>query len=299
VSAAGTLDGRTAVVTGAASGIGRAMVEQIVAAGAATVVAVDLDAERLAEVASAVGPAVRPVVADVSTADGARRALPEDVAVDILCNNAGTIGRVAAVDETSDEEWARLIGVNLTATFVLTRAAIPGMLARGGGTIINTASVGGLRGGRAGAAYTAAKFGVVGLTQNVAATHGARGIRRKTSPRRTARAASAATRSAPAPSPRPSRRAPRPARWRPACAGATARSHRPPSRLRSPPSPSSWRRTPPRGSMAWRCRSTVAGSRTEAVVFVAGKTSARNIRIMLIFAMCDCLSRVAVKEEES
>jgi NAD(P)-dependent dehydrogenase (short-subunit alcohol dehydrogenase family) len=177
MTAAGALDGRTAVVTGAASGIGRAIVEQIVAVGAVAVVAVDLDAERLADVATAVGPAVRPVVADVSTAEGARRALPEDVAVDILCNNAGTIGRVAAVDETSDEEWARLIGVNLTATFMLTRAAIPGMLARGGGTIINTASVGGLRGGRAGAAYTAAKFGVVGLTQNVAATHGARGIR--------------------------------------------------------------------------------------------------------------------------
>lgn len=170
------LANKTAIITGAGSGIGLAMAKAFTREGA-KVIGVDIRADRIDALPEAV-PGVVPVVADVTNGADIDRIV--DVAgpeLDIVCNNAGILDGMAPVDETSDETWKRVLDVNLTATFRLCRQAIPVLLAHGGGVILNTASGGGPRGGRAGAAYTASKFGVVGLTQNIAVTHGPQGIR--------------------------------------------------------------------------------------------------------------------------
>lgn len=97
--------------------------------------------------------------------------------VDILCNNAGIMDGVLPVGDTTDEVWERVLAVNLDAPFKATRRVIPDMLKNGGGVIINTASVAGLYGGFAGAAYTASKHGLIGLTKSTASHYGSRGIR--------------------------------------------------------------------------------------------------------------------------
>ena len=142
----------------------------------AKVVAVDIRADRLAELKVNM-PDVITVTADVSKEEDVDR-LVETTGkdLDIVCNNAGILDGMSPVEDTSPELWAHVLSVNLTAVYLMCRRAIPVLLQRGGGVILNTASGGGLRGGRAGAAYTASKFGVVGLTQNVAVTHGPLGI---------------------------------------------------------------------------------------------------------------------------
>ncbi len=97
--------------------------------------------------------------------------------LDVLVNNAGVMDRMSALAETDDAEWERVIRINLTAPFLLTRAALPHMLAAGHGSILFTASEAGLRGGAAGAAYTAAKHGVIGLVKNLAVMYRKQGIR--------------------------------------------------------------------------------------------------------------------------
>jgi NAD(P)-dependent dehydrogenase (short-subunit alcohol dehydrogenase family) len=172
----GQLDGKTVIVTGAASGIGREMVDLFLVEGA-SVVAADIDARRL-EALEQAHPEVTCVAGDVSTPEGAESIISAaGDSLDVLCNNAGIIDALAPIDETSDRDWERVMAVNLRGPFLLSRRAIEVMLPRGGGSIVNTASVAGLRGGRAGAAYTASKFGVIGLTLNIAVTHGDRGIR--------------------------------------------------------------------------------------------------------------------------
>jgi NAD(P)-dependent dehydrogenase (short-subunit alcohol dehydrogenase family) len=170
-----SLSGKTVLVTGAAGGIGRVLAASFHEHGARTV-GVDLNEPGLDRLAADL-PGVVTVAADISTAAGADRAVATADQVDVLCNNAGMVDRLALIDEVTEEEWQRLLGVNLTAPFLLTKRTVPGMIERGGGVIINVASVAGIRGGRAGAAYTASKFGLVGLTLNVAATMADRGIR--------------------------------------------------------------------------------------------------------------------------
>ncbi|HVW33211.1 MAG TPA: SDR family oxidoreductase [Acidimicrobiia bacterium] len=170
------LAGRTAIVTGAAQGIGAAMVRLFHRHGA-RVVAVDLRADLL-EHLDAECPGLVPVAADVSSsADADRIMAAAGERLDIVCNNAGILDGLALVDEVTEEQWERVMAVNLRGPFLLCRRAVPVMTRQGKGVILNTASVAGLRGGRAGAAYTAAKFGLVGLTQNIAAAHGRDGIR--------------------------------------------------------------------------------------------------------------------------
>jgi NAD(P)-dependent dehydrogenase (short-subunit alcohol dehydrogenase family) len=145
-------------------------------AAGATVVAVDLRPEVL-ELHSS-NPAVRPVQADISTTDGIDQVFEAtEGSLHVLCNNAGVMDRLALVDDITEEEWERVLRVNLTAPFLLCRRAVPTMVAQGSGVILNMSSIAGLRAGRAGAAYAASKFGLIGLTQNIASTFGHQGIR--------------------------------------------------------------------------------------------------------------------------
>jgi NAD(P)-dependent dehydrogenase (short-subunit alcohol dehydrogenase family) len=172
----GARTGRTIIVTGAAAGIGRAIAQAFVSAGDA-VVAVDLDRDGL----DALGREIdlrAAVVADVGTAAGVGAAVEASgTRIDVLCNNAGIVDALGPIDEVTEEEWDRLIRVNLTGPFLFCRRVVPLMVAQGGGVIVNTGSVAGLRGGRGGVAYVASKFGVVGLTHNIAVSHGRLGIR--------------------------------------------------------------------------------------------------------------------------
>lgn len=170
------LEGRSVIITGGARGIGRSMVELFAAAGA-RVLAVDVNEASLAGLASEVD-GVATLAADISSPDDADRIIAAvGDRLDVLCNNAGILDRLALADEVTDEEWTRVIAVNLTGAFLLCRRAIPIMLSQQAGVITNTASIAAFGGGRAGAAYTASKFGVVGLTKSIAASFGNQGIR--------------------------------------------------------------------------------------------------------------------------
>ncbi|MFI0773473.1 SDR family NAD(P)-dependent oxidoreductase [Streptomyces sp. NPDC021212] len=177
------LEGRSVVVTGAASGIGRAAALQFARAGAKVLVA-DVDRagaeEAVGEVEAAGGSALA-VVGDLSDQQVVDAVVERAVAafggVDVLVNNAGIMDRMSALGETDDAEWERVIRINLTAPFLLTRAALPHMLAAGRGSIVFTASEAALRGSTAGAAYTASKHGIVGLVKNLAVMYRGQGIR--------------------------------------------------------------------------------------------------------------------------
>jgi NAD(P)-dependent dehydrogenase (short-subunit alcohol dehydrogenase family) len=177
------LENSSVVVTGAGSGIGRAAALRFAAEGARVVVA-DIDAAAaeavVREIRAAGGSAVA-VAGDLceqSVVDRVIRTAVETFGgVDVLVNNAGIMDRMSATADVSDAEWERVIRVNLTAPFLLTRAALPHMLARGKGAIVNTASEAALRGSAAGTPYTVSKHGLVGLTKSVAIMYRGAGIR--------------------------------------------------------------------------------------------------------------------------
>jgi 3-oxoacyl-[acyl-carrier protein] reductase len=178
------LEDRVALITGAASGIGRAMAIEFGARGA-LIAACDIAAEGAQETCAAAEAAGAPRTIAL-TADVARAAEVEGAVatardalggIDILCSNAGILDGYASALDTSDELWDRVIDVNMKATWLLSRAVLPGMLERGSGAIIVTASVAGMVAGGGGVAYTASKHGVIGLMRQIAYENAAKGIR--------------------------------------------------------------------------------------------------------------------------
>jgi NAD(P)-dependent dehydrogenase (short-subunit alcohol dehydrogenase family) len=182
---AGRLAGRTALVTGAGRGIGRATALRLAAEGA-TVVVNDVNPDGIAQtLAGFAGLPGRGVAgqADVTSVEAVTR-LVESVAdshgtVDILVNNAGGAlpgSRWADVVGTTDDDWAGFLALNLTSAFVCARAVLPGMLALGRGHIVGVGSISGTNGQRQGAAYAAAKAGLGALVASIAKEYGPRGI---------------------------------------------------------------------------------------------------------------------------
>jgi 3-hydroxybutyrate dehydrogenase len=166
------LSSKRALVTGAASGIGLAVARELAGRGAAVVLA-DVDAAALARAADSIPGAValpanlasRPEVLELAERAGA---------IDVLVNNAG-LQHVSPVEDFDPAKWDLLLAVMLTAPFLLVRALLPGMYARGWGRVINVASVHGLIASPYKAAYVSAKHGLLGLTKTVALEAGARG----------------------------------------------------------------------------------------------------------------------------
>lgn len=177
----GRLDGKVAVITGAASGIGAACALRFAAEGAliaAFDVAEPAAAHRDATEKAAPGALWERV--DVRDEAGIERAVAAVLArfgcIDLLVNAAGVSGH-GAVDELSAEEWDRVLGINLKGTYLVSKHVVRGMKAQRAGSIVNLASIEGLEGMQAQAAYNASKGGVVLLTRNMAIDFGAFGVR--------------------------------------------------------------------------------------------------------------------------
>ncbi|MBL8664647.1 MAG: SDR family oxidoreductase [Candidatus Odyssella sp.] len=164
------LAGKTAIVTGAAGGIGAAAARALAAAGA-RVVLLDRDAERVAAAAAAIaGARAYPAdIADKAAVERVFAAAARDLGgIDILVNNAG-IESVWTIERMPEADWDRVLDVNLKGAMLCTQAAVPSMKARGGGAIVNVASVAGKRiSFSGGASYTASKAGLLGFTRHAA-----------------------------------------------------------------------------------------------------------------------------------
>ena len=174
------LAGKVVLVTGAGSGFGRATARRLAAEGAHVALA-DIDADTAAAAAREIGPPAIAVTADVCDA-GAVAAMVADVVeqlgpIDVFHNNAGIAEFVTPVSEITRADWDQVLSVNLTAFFLGVQAVVPGMIERGSGSIILTASIAARR-PRAGlAAYVAAKSGAVGLARQLALELAGDGIR--------------------------------------------------------------------------------------------------------------------------
>jgi len=182
----GRLEGKLALVTGASSGIGRAIAERFAAEGASVAVAAHTNREAAEETlrrVRAAGTEGLVVLGDVADADDAARIVAEAAAglggLDILVNNAG-IDHTSGPIEIADldiELWDRINAVNLRGAFLVSKHAIPHLLARGGGAILGIGSVGGLIAWPGAGAYSSAKAGLHTLVQTIAVEYAERGIR--------------------------------------------------------------------------------------------------------------------------
>ncbi len=171
------LAGRTAVVTGGGSGLGAAIATSLHGAGAEVVV-VGRDEDRLSAVAARLGSRARSLICDVADPASVDRlaASLHGTEVSILVNNAGVAGPVAALTDISVDQWDEVFDVNVRGTFLMCRALLPGMIARGAGDVINIASVSGKRPLAHRTPYTASKMAVIGLTSTLAFEVGPAGV---------------------------------------------------------------------------------------------------------------------------
>ncbi len=272
--------GRGVVVTGAGSGIGRATALRFAQLGDKVLVA-DLNAdgaEAVVKEIEAGGGTARAVVGDLSDQHTADEVISTAVeafgGLDVLVNNAGIIDTMTATADVSDAKWERVIRINLTAPFLLTRAALPHLLGRGNGAIVNTASEAALRGSAAGTAYTVSKHGIISTApvsrSPPTSPRRPRWWRPRTwgRPERTSRTSKPCTPSTGSPRPTPAARPATPGASSSSRSEHAARPRRsaPPYSTRSPPTP----RPPPSPTTSPRPRqshsSNCSGLETQTLV---------------------------------
>jgi len=169
-----SLEGKTALVTGASRGIGRAIAAELAAAGATVVVGYRSGKDEAESLAAELG--ARAVQADVSNADDAKRLVEEAGDVDILVNNAG-LTRDGLLARMPDDDWRTVIETNLSSVFYTCRAVCRPMMKKRSGAIVNVSSIVGVHGNWGQTNYAASKAGIIGFTKSLARELGSRGVR--------------------------------------------------------------------------------------------------------------------------
>jgi 3-oxoacyl-[acyl-carrier protein] reductase len=169
-----SLEGKTALVTGASRGIGRAIAAELARAGASVVIGYRSGAEEAQAIAAEIGG--RAVQADVSNPEEAARLVEEAGDLDILVNNAG-LTRDGLLARMSDDDWRTVIETNLSSVFYTCRAVTRPMMKKRGGSIVNISSIVGVHGNWGQANYGASKAGIIGFTKSLARELGSRGVR--------------------------------------------------------------------------------------------------------------------------
>ena len=175
---AGRFEGRTAVITGGASGLGRETARRIVEEGG-RVALWDIDPDWLADASRDVG-ATHAMAFDVTDYDAVARAVAATTEalgrIDVLVNSAGITGATAPVEDFPIDSWLSVVNVNLNGVFYCCRAVLPGMLSHGYGRIVNVASVAGKEGNPNASAYSASKAAVIGFTKSLGKELATRGV---------------------------------------------------------------------------------------------------------------------------
>ena len=174
-----SLEGRTAIVTGSARGIGRAIAARLIDDGVRVVIA-DIDETAATATAAELGDLALAYALDVTSPASwdalVKRAHDAWDRLDILVNNAGIAGRSAPIWELAVEEWDQVLGIDLTGVWLGCRAVLPPMIAAGYGRIVNIASIAGKEGNPNATPYSAAKSGVIGLTKAIAKEVATKGV---------------------------------------------------------------------------------------------------------------------------
>lgn len=174
------LNGQAAIVTGAARGIGLAAAEALHAAGASVAI-LDLDGKAARQAAASFGDRGLGIAADVSKGDEVRAAVAEAIerlgGIDVLVNNAG-VDQATPILEMDEEEWDRVLSINLKGVFLVTKAVLPSMIERGGGSVVSLTSIVARQGAmNGGIHYAASKGGIIAFTKTLARQMAGQGIR--------------------------------------------------------------------------------------------------------------------------